>query len=133
METLTFEIPDEPSNYFLEFSSKEEYLRKRDEWRQLYKWLSKTIRQNKKVSKAYQSAFTKIRDRMAKKGWSYYPSIKSEDYLKGFSEYETRARNARHNLPKGVSERSLDPTEMLRVRREMKEESRRQREKVVKP
>ena len=38
-------------SYFLDFSSKEEYLAKRQEWREIYKFLSEELRHNKQVHK----------------------------------------------------------------------------------
>ncbi len=126
METLTIQIPDEPSEYFLEFSSKEEYLKKRDEWKQIYKWLSKAIRHNKNVWKAHIKANAKIHCRMNKKGWNMYRMMPREEYSAGLAEYNKRVKNATANIPKNVSF-YIDPTQMLEIRKYMKEKSSNQR------
>lgn len=133
METLTPSIPSNPRQYFLEFSSKEEYLTKRTEWRELYKWLSKAIRHNKQVWKADARASSKIEHRMVKAqkfaGYGYvhphYCSRQcSEDSVE---EYKSRLKIAKSNIPQRIQTEWLDATDLLEIRRLMKEGSARQR------
>lgn len=129
METLTVQIPEDPSIYFLEFSSKEEYLKKRDEWRTIYKWLSKAIRHNKHVCKARVKANAKIYRRMNKKGWYLYSlAIGRENYSNGLAEYNERVKKATADIPKELSWDYVDAPQMLEIRQEMKVKSSRQRE-----
>lgn len=129
METLTVQIPENPSDYFLEFSSKEEYLKKRAEWREIYKWLSNAIRHNKRIWKAKIKANDKIYRRMKKKGWYFYTtSLSSEDYLSGKAEYRERVKRATADIPKEISWSYVTATQMLEIRQRMKIESSRQRE-----
>ena len=135
METLTVQIPDNPSEYFLDFSSKEEYLTKRDEWRAIYKWLSKALRHNKKVDKAYLKANAKVQNRMARKGWTPYPpyqETKTEKWSAGLSEMRDRVKDATSGITDEIGiARCLNATELLSIRKFMKEYSRKQREKSL--
>jgi hypothetical protein len=131
METLTFEIPDDLSDYFLDFSSKEEYLTKRSEWRELYKWLSRAIRHNKKSNKIELKTRAKIMNRMNKKGWNgwyCYPSSNRDEFESGLAEFNSRVQVALSGFPEEVSLYGLDATELLGIRKEMKVESSKQRE-----
>lgn len=128
METLTFQVPEDCSAYFLDFSTKEEYFAKRSEWRELYKCLSKAIRHNKAIRKASQKAWAKVYRRMNKKGRNQFStSLSREDYSKGREEFSDRLKRANESIPKVVSEMGLDPTELLAIRKLMEEESSKQR------
>jgi hypothetical protein len=129
METLNLQLQiDCPSEYFLTFSSKDEYLRKREEWKTLYKWLSKVIRHNKAVFKSRQKATAKIEKRMAKKGWvPWNYTLSREEYSTGLSEFKDRVKTASSGIPEEICTRRLDPTLLLKIRKKMKEESSRQR------
>jgi phage pi2 protein 07 len=135
MEALTVQIPENPSKYFLDFSSKEEYLTKRDEWKAIYKWLSKALRHNKKVYKAYLKANAKVQNRMAKKGWTPYPpyqETKTEKWSAGLSEMRDRVKVATSGIPDGIGTvLCLDATKLLEIRKFMKEDSRKQREESL--
>jgi hypothetical protein len=133
METLNFEVPRDYRSYFLTFSSKEEYLQKRSEWRTLYKWLSKAIRHNRNVDKAKNRAFNLIELRMIRGG--KIPAhrtaahfVWSPDCGKDVrEEFHRRLKRSEEGIPKRVSNLHLDPCELLKIRKEMKSESSRQR------
>jgi hypothetical protein len=133
METLNFEVPRDYRSYFLTFSSKDEYLQKRSEWRTLYKWLSKVIRHNRNVDKAKNRAFNLIELRMVKGGklpscgcmCHYLWSTNLSDETR--KEFRNRLKKAEDTIPKRISYLYLDPCELLKIRQEMKSESSRQR------
>lgn len=133
METLTPEIPSNPRSYFLEFSSKEEYLAKRAEWRELYKWLSKAIRHNKQVWKANARASSMIEHRMVKAqklpGYGYaHPHYCSRQCSgESVKEYKSRLKTAKSNIPQRIKTEWLDATDLLEIRKLMKEASAHQR------
>jgi hypothetical protein len=131
METLTIQIPDNLFEYFLEFDSKEEYLQKRSEWKEMYKWLTRAIRHNKKYDRITGKIWHKLMKRMHKKGWtgvymSWVDDI--ETYNKGRDEFNARYKVAVTGIPEPVSLLGLDATELLTIRAEMKVESSKQRE-----
>lgn len=143
METLTVQIPDNLSEYFLEFSSKEEYLKKRTEWREIYKWLTKAIRHNKNAFKIELKTRHKILNRMHKKGWddmhishcksrltvySWISVKRKEENKEFYDEYHSRCDAALTSTPDKVSLHGLDATELLEIRAKMKVESSKQRE-----
>lgn len=136
METLTPNIPSNPRQYFLEFSSKEEYLSKRSEWRTLYKWLSKAIRHNKRVYKAEARAFSLVEHRMVKAGklpgYGYASSLYYHCSLgrltkESLEEFISRRKAAEAKIPKPIKTEWLQATDLLEIRKLMKEESVRQR------
>lgn len=137
METLTSPIiPSNPREYFLEFSSKEEYLKKRTEWRAIYKWLSNAIRHNKRVLKSEARAFSLVEHRMVKAGkfpgYGYASSLHYHCSLGRFSkdsleEFKSRRKVAEDKIPKPVKTGWLQATDLLEIRKLMKEESVRQR------
>lgn len=134
METLTSPVvPSNPREYFLEFSSKEEYLKKRTEWRAIYKWLSKAIRHNKQVDKASARAFSLIEHRMVKSsklpgyGWlgHYLWSSKISEEVK--EEVRSRRKLAEAKIPERIKTGWLDATDLLKIRHLMKRKSALQR------
>jgi hypothetical protein len=128
METLTINVPENPSKYFLEFSSKEEYLKKRQEWREIYRYNSVITRYNKRVEKQFIKAKFKIYRRMNKKNWYFYWSgMTRETYQPGLAEYKERLEKATKNIPKPLYT-VINPTEFLKIRKQMKIESSKQRE-----
>ena len=126
METLILEISNNPSDFFLNFSTKDEYLKKRQIWRDIYKWLSATIRHNKKVDKAHSKAKAKVYRRMMKKGWCLYSYRCSYDHKTGLTEYRERLKVATKDIPNQKSQ-YVKATDMLKIRKAMKEKSCKQR------
>ena len=133
METLTSPvIPSDLHEHFLEFSSKEEYLKKRAEWRAIYKWLSVAIRHNKRVDKASARAVSLIEHRMVKSGklpghgcayhLRYYCST-GRLSKETFEEFDARRKAAEANIPKRIGIGGLDATDLLKIRQIMKEKS----------
>jgi hypothetical protein len=104
------------TDFFLEFSSKEEYLSKRSLWRQIYKNLSLEIRHNKNVNKEYFRAMARASTN----------SLSSRSYHQLLKE-------AYDKIPKSKSEytKYYDATELLEIRHEQKKLSKEQREKAL--
>lgn len=129
METVIPNIPSNPRQYFLEFSSKSEYLEKRSEWRTLYQWLSKTIRHNKRVHKAYSRTFSLIVHRMVKSSKFSAYSWKARTFVGSEikEEFKSRLKVSKTKIPERIETKWLDATDLLEIRKMMKEESMRQR------
>lgn len=115
--------------YFTTFSSKEEYLVKRTEWRDLYQRLSEDIRHNKHVHKEHCRAFSKVVRILDIEGkyWYRLTDLKRKQYHEELAKERSKIPNKRIALTHWY-----DPTELLKVRHEMKELSRQQREESLK-
>lgn len=101
--------PDSAQEYFLEFSTREEYFAKRDQWKELYTQLSWVIRSNKNRSKSLRSWRDKIQHRIAKSGRAYIPA-----------EFNERYAMATRSIPPQISELGFNATELLEIRADMK-------------
>jgi hypothetical protein len=119
METLTTLIGDNPKEYFLEFSSKEDYLQKVQTWKSLYKLLSYAIRHNKKAHKATLRAQSLVQHRMIKAGKYWWATVHYAEYIK-------RRDAAFSRVAKPYLDEPYNPTYLLKIRGEMKVKSVRQ-------
>jgi 2-keto-4-pentenoate hydratase/2-oxohepta-3-ene-1,7-dioic acid hydratase in catechol pathway len=119
METLIETVGSSPKEFFLNFSSKEEYLQKVQVWKSLYKLLSHAIRHNKKASKARLRAQSLVQHRMTKAGKCWFVTSNYAEYLK-------RRDKALSMLPNDFLHEPYDPTLLLKIRSEMKVKSVRQ-------
>lgn len=117
---------DNYEEYFTTFSSKEEYLLKRSEWRDLYRRLSLDIRHNKHVKKEQFRAVSRVEKSLCIVGqyWYQLPDSKMREYRKELLQEQIKIPDARRIW--------YDATELLKVRHEMKDLSRQQREESLK-
>jgi hypothetical protein len=122
METLTATVGNDPKNYFLEFSSKEEYLQKVQTWKSLYKALSQAIRHNKQRNKKLTSAQSIVQHRMNKAGkaTNWWSLVKDNP---NYAEYKRRVELATSGIDKTTMKEPYDPTFLLKIRGEMKVKS----------
>ena len=116
METLIAIVGDSPKKYFLEFSSKEEYLQKVQIWKSLYKLLSQAIRHNKKVIKSLLRAQSLVQHRMNKAGNTWWAADCQKEYIK-------RRNAALSRVRKPYLDEPYNPTHLLKTRAEMKAKS----------
>lgn len=105
LTTLDNQMTYPDYEYFLEFSSKEEYLQKRSEWREAYKNLSDEIRHNKNSCKEVCRFFSETKK--PKKPWNEIPET-----IREYTRY-------------------YDATKMLEIRHQQKALSKEQREKAL--
>lgn len=123
------------TEFFLEFSSKEEYLYKRSLWRETYKNLSLEIRHNKNVSKITHRNYSKSFEEACKiyannvRDWNFYLKI---DEIMNDPLPESGVIK-RSELPKSKNEytKYYDATELLEIRHEQKKLSKEQREQAL--
>ena len=151
------QIQDYTQEYFATFSSKEEYLKKRSEWRLMYKELSSYIRNRKKYDSVQYKLWQKAQSDILKK---MYPDvIDLHNFLQLYSNrlYFDKIRpNVLKLFDKRLKETNILPvnffnftlenqneiscsrwqssnfaTHLLKVRHEMKKISSEQREKEL--
>lgn len=114
--------PSEIVAYFLNFSTKEEYLERRAEWRALYAYLSSAIRSNKNRNRSRQSWSDRITYRIMKTG-DYEKDRWGNPLVRGSEEHSSRFAMATRNVPPEMDTLGHDPTELLKVRHSMKVEA----------
>jgi hypothetical protein len=114
--------------FFLEFSSKEEYLQKRSLWRETYKNLSLEIRHNKNVNKEYFRAKARVINSLGLNTRYWY---QWEDHQR--RSYHELLKEECDKIPASKKEYTgfYDATEMLEIRHQQKELSKEQREKAL--
>ena len=114
--------------FFLEFSSKEEYLLKRSLWREIYKNLSLEIRHNKNVNKEYSRAMARVINSLGLNTRYWY---QWEDHQR--RSYHQLLKEECDKIPASKKEytKYYDATELLEIRHEQKKLSKEQREKAM--
>jgi hypothetical protein len=128
LQTTEMKIPTvtakDAKEYFLNFSTREEYLVLRAEWRALYAYLSQAIRSNKNRFRTTVSWRAKIAYRMAKaqglQGTPLQLAMRQANDKEWAAEYAARTKMATRNVPPAMDELGHNATDLLDIRLRMK-------------